>query len=287
MRIASNKVGDLLSFLNKELDGKYSSSEINEISFRVFEHYLGFNREELNARHFENINQSDLILVYDAIKRLSNMEPLQYVLGESYFYNYKFFVNEHVLIPRPETEELVEIIYKENSHKGIKLVDFGTGSGCIPISLKCLIPNALMDACDISEDALAVARKNASTNNAAINFFKADILNLGTALGNYDVIVSNPPYIKLSEAESINSNVINHEPHLALFVNGTDAIIYYKKTIDFAVTHLNSSGKLYFELNPLTADEVNDYAIRTIVFEEIELIKDMSGHTRFFKATKK
>jgi len=286
MRIASNRVGDLLSFLHTSLKGKYEEVEINEIAFRLFEFYLGFRREDIEGRADENINQSDLITMYDAVKRLATMEPLQYILGESYFYKYKFYVNSHVLIPRPETEELVELIYNENKDRKIRLIDFGTGSGCIPISLKCLMPQALIEACDVTDDALVVAKKNADLNNASVVFFNANILNLKDNFGNYDVIVSNPPYIKLAESATIHDNVKQYEPHLALFVNGEDAIVFYKKIIDFAVKHLNSLGKLYFELNPLTAEEVKKYAATKRVFSEINLIKDMSGNTRFLKAVK-
>lgn len=287
MRIASNRVGDLLSFLYSQLTNKYSSSEIDEIAFRLFEHYLGFKREEMKTRDKENINQSDLILMYDAIKRLASMEPLQYVLGESYFYKFKFYVDKHVLIPRPETEELVELIYNDNKGSAPRVIDFGTGSGCIPVSLKCLIPEANVEACDISEEALLVAKKNAMANKADVVFMEADILNLKENFGLYDVIVSNPPYIKLTEANTIHENVKSHEPHLALFVNDSDAIIFYKKIIDFAAKHLNALGKLYFELNPLTAENVKEYASASTVFNKIELINDMSGNTRFFKALKK
>lgn len=286
MRIASNRVGDLLSFLHDSLKEKHEEGEINEMAFRLFEFYLGFKREEIKSRVNENINQSDLIDMYDAVKRLASMEPLQYVLGESYFYKYKFCVNSHVLIPRPETEELVELIYTENKDKKIRLIDFGTGSGCIPVSLKCLMPQAIVEACDVSDDALVVAKRNAEANNASVIFFNANILNLKDNFGNYDVIVSNPPYIKLNESAAINENVKNYEPHLALFVNGDDAIIFYKKIIDFAVKHLNASGKLYFELNSLTAEEVKKYATTKKVFAEINLINDISGNLRFLKAVR-
>lgn len=286
MRIASNKVKDLLAFFHSELKHLYLKSEIDELAFRVFEHYSKFTREDMLLKLEENINQSELILIYDAAKALATAKPLQYILGEAFFYNYSFNVNEHVLIPRPETEELVDIIYKENKNSSIHILDIGTGSGCIPVSLKCLIPSATISACDISQKALEVANKNAVKNKADVNFFIADALNLNDSLPKFDVIVSNPPYIKRSEEGQIHDNVKKHEPHLALFVEENDAIIFYKRIIDFCVDHLNENGKLYFELNPLTAADVQAYAITKKCFKGIELIKDMSGNIRFFKATK-
>lgn len=287
MRIAGNKVKHLVSFFYSELDKLYSKREIDELAFRVFEHFLNFKREDLQRREEELINQSELLLIYDAAKELATAKPLQYVLGEAYFYKYNFLVNEHVLIPRPETEELVEMIYKENKEFSGRILDMGTGSGCIPISLKCLLPTANVEACDISDEALSLAKKNADKNNANVSFFKADILNLSSSVLHYDIIVSNPPYIKLAESDQIHDNVKKYEPHLALFVDGEDAIIFYKKIIDLCESSLNSRGKLYFELNPLTSNDVKTYAEIKNLFTEIDLKKDLSGNIRFLKAVKR
>ncbi|MBK6521295.1 MAG: peptide chain release factor N(5)-glutamine methyltransferase [Bacteroidia bacterium] len=287
MRVAGNKVKHLVSFFQSELSKLYSKDEINELSFRVFEHFLNFKREDLLLREEELINQSELLLIYDAVKELATAKPLQYVLGEAYFYKYTFEVNEHVLIPRPETEELVEIIYKENKEFTGSILDMGTGSGCIPISLKCLLPKAKVEACDISDEALALAKRNAERNKAEVMFFKDNILEFASHTLHYDIIVSNPPYIKLSESDQIHDNVKKHEPHLALFVDGNDAIVFYKKIIDLCETNLNSRGKLYFELNPLTAHDVKAYAESKKLFTTIELKKDLSGNLRFLKAVKR
>jgi len=287
MRIASNKVKDLLLFYHTELKNLYSNEEIDELAFRVFERYAKFTREDMHIKLEENINQSELILIYDAAKRIATSEPLQYVLGEAFFYDYYFYVDKHVLIPRPETEELVELIVNETKSKQqLSVLDIGTGSGCIPITIKCLMPSAEVEACDISENALQVAKRNAERNKAAVHFFEADALNLSETLPSYDIIVSNPPYIKLSEAEQIHPNVKDHEPHLALFVKQDDAIIFYKRIIDFCVKHLNANGYLFFELNPLTAEEVKTYAQNKNMFSKTELLKDMSGNVRFFKGVK-
>lgn len=287
MRISGNKVKHLISFFHTELNKIYSFEEIDELVYRVFEHYLKFNKEDLTIRAEENLNQSDLIRIYDAAKDLALAKPLRYILGETYFYKYRFYVDQNVLIPRPETEELVDIIYKEN--KGISggIIDLGTGSGCIPISLKCLLPNAFVEACDISEEALSIAERNAEWNKADVKLFKMDILHPNLSLlSKYDVMVSNPPYIKGTEAKQMHDNVLKYEPHLALFVKGDDAIVFYKKIIDMAKDHLNPKGKLYFELNPLTAHQVKDHAIQQGFFSSVEIFNDLSGNMRFFKATK-
>lgn len=286
MRIAGNKVKHLVSFFHSELAKLYSKSEINEIAFRVFEHFLKFSREDLLLREEEHINQSELLLIYDAVKELALAKPLQYVIGETYFYKYSFLVNENVLIPRPETEELVEMIFNENKEFSGSILDIGTGSGCIPVSLKCLLPKVKVKACDISENALVLARKNAELNEADIDFFKADALRMEKTLPTFDIIISNPPYIKLSEASQMADNVKKFEPHLALFVEGNDATIFYKKIIDLCESNLNSNGKLYFELNPLTAQDVKEYAESKGIFTQIDLKKDLSGNLRFFRATK-
>jgi release factor glutamine methyltransferase len=291
MRIAGNKVKHLVSFFHSELAQLYSKNEIDELAFRVFEHFLDFKREDMQRREEEQVNQSDLLLIYDAAKDLAKAKPLQYILGEAFFYKFPFYVDEHVLIPRPETEELVDMIYRENKDLKGRIFDIGTGSGCIPVSLKNLIPQATVEACDISDEALKIAVKNAERNHAEVKFFKTDILTLPFSdhrdmMMNYSLIVSNPPYIKRSEADQIHANVKEHEPHLALFVEGEDPIIFYKKIIDLCRLHLEKGGKLYFELNPLTAKDVKTYAESKNIFSHIDLLKDLSGNVRFFRAVK-
>lgn len=239
----------------------------------------------MKKREEEQMNQSELLLIYDAAKDLALAKPLQYVLGEAYFYKYRFYVNEHVLIPRPETEELVEMIFKENEDITGSILDIGTGSGCIPVSLKCLFPKAIVEACDISVTALELAKKNAERNSVAVKFFELDILKQDLT-STYHLIVSNPPYIKQSEASQLHDNVIKHEPHLALFVNGNNDIVFYKRIIDLCVKHLNPNGKLYFELNPLTAESVKAYALSKSIFSSVDLVNDLSGNIRFLKGIK-
>jgi len=289
MRVASNRVADVLQFYYSELNILYDRAEIDAIVKIVFEHYLGFNRNEIQLRLNENINQSDLLKVYDCAKELLSGRPLQYILHEAWFYNKPLYVNEYVLIPRPETEELVSVILKENS-EAKSFLDLGTGSGCIPVTIKSVLPSAFVSACDVSAQALEVAKKNAAKHNTEVNFFELDILDSEAAqkliTNTFEVIVSNPPYIKESEAETLAKNVIEFEPHTALFVHGDDDIIFYKKIIDLCRNKLEKGGRLYFELNHLTAYLVKEYADKSGLFSSAEIFRDMSGNFRFMKAIK-
>lgn len=290
MRIASNSLADLISFYHSELNTIYELSEIDAILNLALEHYLGFSKNDLLIKKNENLNQSDLLKLYFCCKELKKNIPIQYILKEAWFYNLKFYVDSNVLIPRPETEELVDLILKENNSAN-SFLDIGTGSGCIPVSLKKNKENSSVYACDISTEALTVAKKNAELNKTEIILIEVDILNTELAVkkinSTFDVIVSNPPYIKSGEKIIMTASVLDNEPHLALFVNGNDDIIFYKKIIDLCKEKLNANGKLYFELNPLTAENVLRYAEESKQFKEVDLIKDMSGKTRFLKAIKK
>jgi release factor glutamine methyltransferase len=286
MKVRSNKIKDILDYYYSQLNILYDQLELEAIVKTVFEHYLGIKRNEINLRLNENINQSDLIKIYDCCEALKTGKPVQYVLNESWFYKCRLYVNEKVLIPRPETEELVTIIVKENPDT-ISLLDIGTGSGCIPVAVKCVLSHAEVSACDIDKDALLVAKKNAELNNVNVNYFETNVLEESRwqdIKGKYEVIVSNPPYIKHSEAKTLHKNVIDFEPHKALFVDGDDDIIFYKRIIDLCKHKLKAKGRLYFEMNPLTASMVHDYAIHSGLFSEVEMIHDMSGSQRFLKA---
>lgn len=291
MRIASNKLQDLITFYNTELSSNYEQSEINVIVQQACQHYLGFSASDITLRKNENLNQSDVLKLYDCCKDLKKNIPLQYILGEAFFYGLTFKVNSCVLIPRPETEELVELILndcKQLNETTLDILDIGTGSGCIPVTIKNKLPEANVSAIDISEEALQVAQQNALLNKTTILFNKCDILKPDATyvLDTYDIIVSNPPYIAKEEAAQMHERVKNNEPHLALFVENNDATLFYKRIIELCETHLNPSGTLYFELNPLFAENVKHYAQESNLFVNINLIPDLSGHIRFLKATK-
>lgn len=290
MKVAGNKISHVSDYFHSELDLIYGKDEVNAFFRIAAENFLHIRGTELQIKMQENINQSDLLAIYDCAKELKKGKPLQYILGSTIFYGLPFFVNENVLIPRPETEELVDLIIKEN-RSCKSLLDIGTGSGCIAIAIKSKLPNCAVSASDISKEALEMAGKNATLNAAIVELKLASALSNNEMLSaftkRFEVIISNPPYIKKSESASLHKNVIEQEPHLALFVPDDDAIVFYTKIIDQCELLLEEGGKLYFELNPLTADEVKTHCLKNGQFKEVQLVKDLSGHVRFLKAIKK
>jgi release factor glutamine methyltransferase len=288
MRISGNKLQHIIDFFYSELEDHYDRAEIEALLAEAVAHYLGYSRTELITKAGNNLNQSDLLKLYDCAKELKKGKPLQYVLGSVPFYNTTISVNKDVLIPRPETEELTDMLVKENP-EACRFLDICTGSGCIPVAIKKNLPAASVSACDISEPALRTAEQNALSNGTLVYFFKCDVLSPDTlpVKEKYDVIISNPPYVKENEKNGISPQVLDNEPHLALFVKDDDPIIFYKKIIDLCGDFLQPAGRLYFELNPLTAEDVRDYAASSGYFNNINLLCDMSGNLRFFKAFRK
>lgn len=224
------------------------------------------------------------------LKELLAHKPIQYVIGEAWFMGMKLRVNENVLIPRPETEELVEWITKEiqlRENKNLSLLDIGTGSGCIPIAAKKLVPEISASAVDISEEALQLASINAIEQHVLVDFIHLDFLNETewVQMSKYDIIVSNPPYIKKSESALMNKNVLAYEPHIALFVPDEDALLFYKSIAKFGVHHLKVNGELYVEINETLGDLVVQL-FKENSYTGIELKKDMQGKDRMVKAKK-
>lgn len=294
MKIASNKLSDLYEFYKTELVSIYDNDELYAIFELVCEHYLGYSKTDTRLKFQENLNQSDVLKIYDTAKALKTGMPIQYIFGEADFYNLKFKVNNSTLIPRPETEELVDLIIKQslviNHQSPLTILDIGTGSGCIPIALKKNIPNSKVTGIDISKEALEVAKSNTVKNNVDVEFIKLDILSpfdSSLITHHLSLIVSNPPYVLNSEAKLMDARVLEHEPHLALFVEDTDPIIFYKRIIDLCTKHLEEKGHLFFELNPMYANDVKKYANDSKIFNFTEIVKDMSGKERFLKAQKK
>jgi release factor glutamine methyltransferase len=250
----------------------------------------GFSKSEVLIKLNDRVNQSDLINLYNTCIKLKAGEPIQYILNEAYFFDLKFKVNSSTLIPRPETEELVYLITQTITKKThcLHFVDIGTGSGCIPITLKKQYENSIFYGLDISESALEIANFNAKLNNVGVNFFISDILNTKHILNlKFDCIISNPPYILKSEAIHMEDKVLNYEPNLALFVEDNDPIVFYKKIIDLCLNSLTNDGYLFFELNPFYANDVMDYAQASNLFKTVKIINDMSGKQRFLIAQKK
>jgi release factor glutamine methyltransferase len=291
MKIATNKLSDLYEFYKNELSLIYDEGELCSIFELVCEKYLNYSKTEVKQYYNENINQSNLINIYNAGVELKKGTPIQYILKEAFFFDLTFNVSNAVLIPRPETEELVDIIIKQfitHNSSLLTILDIGTGSGCIPITLKTHLSQAKVFGIDISEQALEIAKSNAVKNNVNVEFIKEDILsNLLILNSNFSIIVSNPPYVLNSEAQQMDARVLEHEPHLALFVEDNDPIIFYKRIIDLCDKYLEEKGWLFFELNPMYALDVKNYANDSKIFNFTEILSDMSGKQRFLKAQKK
>ena len=267
----------------------YDNREAANIADMVIEHVTG-------QRKIDRIIYKDLPVNVEQQEQLKKItsellqsRPVQYVLGEAWFMGMKLSVNENVLIPRPETEELVEWIIddiKKVANADISLLDIGTGSGCIPIAIKKKLPTAAVSAIDVSHDALQVAILNSIQQNALVDFLQLDFLDEKEwhQLGKYHLIVSNPPYIKISEEKSMDQNVLKFEPHLALFVPDEDALLFYKAIAKFSLKHLKPGGRVYVEINEALGKDV----VRLFEeneFSEVILKKDMQGKDRMVKAT--
>lgn len=233
-----------------------------------------------------NLNKEDLILLNKAVVRLSKGEPLQYVLEKAWFYNMELKVNDTVLIPRPETEELVHWIIQDWKEKEVSVLDIGTGSGCIPMAIEDNIPHAEIQAIDVSEDALQLAQLISCEQRFNIQFQQIDILdrNQWSKLDSFDVIVSNPPYIPDTEKSLMDSIVTDYEPHLALFVSNENPLIFYKEICSFALKHLNPNGSIYFECNEFNAKDVVTH-LKNNGFKNTTLKKDLQGKNRMIKAS--
>jgi len=275
------KVSNIIPYFKKELSVIADEREIISWAYISIEHCLDYSRSDCIIHAEKQITTALSNRFKQIIAALKTNKPLQYILGETEFYGLKFIVNEHTLIPRPETEELVDWILKEEFSSAL---DIGTGSGCIPIVLA-KNTNAIISAIDVSEDALVVAKENAKINGVEINFFRQDILKT-TTLPKVDVIVSNPPYVLESEKELMLDNVLEYEPNLALFVADNNPLLFYKKIGELAAKSLNCGGKLYFEINEKYGNEILEM-LRKIGFVDIALKKDINDKDRMLKATKK
>ena len=266
-----------------ELSSIYEMDELNSVFNLLSEDYLKIPRSKILLADEIDLNESNQNLFSSALERLKTHEPIQYVLGKTTFMNLEFKVNSSVLIPRPETEELVRLMLKEDLD-GKEILDIGTGSGCIAISLTKNLHNAKVSALDISKDALEVALENAELNNVNIEFIHADIFEYQSDK-KYDVIVSNPPYVLESEKMLMKQNVLNYEPEIALFVDDINALKYYESVIKFSLNNLNSQGQIFFETNENYKDELNKLA-QNYEYNIIEFKLDINDKNRFLILSK-
>ena len=272
--------------LRKELSGRYPKEEIESFIRLIFSALKNYSPTDILLKKDEQLSDDDRRKVMQVVERLKTYEPIQYILGETEFYDLKFRVSPSVLIPRPETEELVDWILKDAPAPDARILDVGTGSGCIPVSLKKNLPEAVVSACDISTDALAIARINSSLNEVPINFFKLDILQSQDLElpDKLDLLVSNPPYITLKEKTLMHANVLEFEPHLALFVKDREALIFYEALALFGRKNLKPGGKLYWEINEAYSKECL-VLLQHLDYTDLQIRKDLNGKNRMLRAT--
>ncbi|WP_298551777.1 peptide chain release factor N(5)-glutamine methyltransferase [uncultured Algibacter sp.] len=282
------KIKDVQNKFHKELDVLYGEEEVNSFFFMLIEHYNNITRIQLAVN--PDLVIDDYKNILSALQLLKEQRPIQYIIGETEFYGLSFRVNENVLIPRPETEELVEWILKDvNKNQPITILDIGTGSGCIAISLAKNLPNAEVYALDVSAKAIKTAKRNAKLNEVILEFIEADVLNAEEVKQNidvnFDIIVSNPPYVRVKEKALMKPNVLDNEPHLALFVEDENPLLFYKAISQFATSNLNSKGQLFFEINEYLGNDMI-VLLNKNDFQKIELKQDIFKKDRMIKGIK-
>jgi release factor glutamine methyltransferase len=269
----------------------YDHEESRAMTDQLFRHYFNLTPVQRVVSGKETAVNDLIQRVEESVNKLLNHVPLQYVLGKAWFMDLEFEVNPSVLIPRPETEELVNLLYKnfttKNNVSPLQILDIGTGSGCIAVSLKHYLPASIVTAVDISADALQTAKSNALKNDAFVTFILADILDESQwyKFDQFDLIVSNPPYVTHAEKKFMQPNVLNYEPHTALFVADDDPLVFYRRIIEFANTKLSPGGSLWFEINEMFGNELHKMAIHQ-GFKETNIIFDIRGKSRFLQCFK-
>ncbi|QRM90918.1 peptide chain release factor N(5)-glutamine methyltransferase [Lacinutrix sp. WUR7] len=288
------KLKEIQQTFHKELDVIYGIDEVNSFFYLLIEAFCDFSRIKLALVPGKTITKVEEGAIRDALQRLKEEEPIQYILGETEFYGLPFKVNANTLIPRPETEELVDLIINDvNSsafEKTISILDIGTGSGCIAISLAKNLPKAKVYALDVSAKAIEKANENAALNNVEVEFIEGDILNekswgLKFSSLKFDIIVSNPPYVRNVEKQEMKPNVLQNEPHLALFVEDNNPLQFYEAITKFALDTLKPKGELYFEINEYLGKEMIAL-LEENGFEDIELKQDIFRKDRMLKGMK-
>jgi release factor glutamine methyltransferase len=253
--LADNKVNTLRAYLHGKLCERYGEREARNLVYALFDEFHGWSRTELVLRSNDRLGESELLRYHFALKRMMQGEPLQYVLGNGWFMGMKLRTTPAALIPRPETEELVRLVLEKNSLTAPAILDVGTGSGCIAIALKKHLPEASLTAVDISEEALMLAENNADSLEVKVQFKSVDILK-NNDLGEFDIIVSNPPYIPVSEAAGMANHVTAHEPHLALFTENDDPLVFYRRLMELTPTMLRAGGCVCCEIHENLADDL-------------------------------
>ncbi len=279
-------LSEIKNIFHQELDVIYQVTEVDSFFYILIEHYLGLERFVLAVQPNLIVSKEKEQPLFEGLSQLKLERPVQYIIETAYFMEMDFAVNESVLIPRPETEELVRWVIDDykNETKEINILDVGTGSGCIAVSLAKNLPKAKVYAFDVCAQALEIAHQNAVTNGVEVNFLEGDILKKKILETRFDIIVSNPPYVRESEKKEMSTNVLNHEPGLALFVSDEDPLQFYSAITNFATHHLEKGGKLYFEINQYLVKDTRQL-LHDHNFSEIVIRKDLFGNDRMLKGS--
>ena len=279
----NNSIKKIISFIKSELKDIYPIEEINSFVYIIFDEVLKYSRTKVLVSSEHEVNNESIKQIYSITKELKQQKPIQYIFEKTTFYELLFRVNPSVLIPRPETEELVEWIIAENKNKVQKILDIGTGSGCIAISLAKNLVGSTVYAADVSAEALKIAEENCRLNKVPIQLFQLDILNPKNNIDQkFYMIFSKSPYIAEKEKNLMQANVLNHEPELALFVSDEDPLVFYKSIVNFGLSHLNSNGQLFFEINESYGSKMFEL-LNEKGFSHISLKKDINGKDRMIK----
>lgn len=279
-------IGTLYRQIISKLSPTYGIGEAKAMAGLIFQHLKDWNQTQLIIN--SDMPASEYLVEYvdKILSRLYSHEPIQYILGKAYFYGMTLSVNRSTLIPRPETQELVDLIVdRANNTPDLKILDIATGSGAIAIALSRNIPFCKVEGIDISEDALRVAQKNAQDLHANVKFTHADVFDFKPVLNSFDIIVSNPPYIDESEKSGMDPNVLEYEPHIALFVADDNPLLFYKRIADISIKALHSGGRLYFEINPRHSEELQTLLINK-GFDDVKITKDIHQKERFISCIK-
>jgi release factor glutamine methyltransferase len=277
--LRDNLVSTFLDYLEQELSTIYEVRESQQTIQWLFHDLKNWNRADLIMNKSARLSESEILTLHFNLKRLKQGEPIQYVVGKVVFFGLQLRVNPSVLIPRPETEELVKLIITENNLSDTSILDIGTGSGCIAIALKKMRPQWKVSALDVSVNTLNTAEQNARLNEVIIQFEKCDILHSYPHYGPFDIIVSNPPYVLDSDKSEMTDQVLNHEPHQALFVPDTDPLLFYRRILEIMPEVLKPEGKIYFEIHESKGNEMKQL-LEKFPVKNIHLHQDMQGKDR-------
>lgn len=290
MFVIQNTAEAVKMYFLERLISFYSEREITTFYKESLKKRLKLTDADLLLQKEIRLSESDLLYFRSIVKRLQNHEPFQYIIGETFFYNLTIRCDDRALIPRPESEELVDwVINSVDLNKPLEILDVCSGSGCIALALKQSLKKSMVSATDISSDALALAKKNALLNSLEVNFLLDNALTNESVLfqvGSLDIMVSNPPYIPMKDKVQMEKNVLDFEPHLALFVSDETPLIFYKAIANKALLLLKSNGLLFFELHELYAEQTKQLLL-DLGFDEVEIKKDLQGKSRMLKAKKK